>query len=416
MTSINPIYVGRDAVSQLVQYCAERQLTRFALVADTNTYAALGERVEQALTAAGYDVTRIVLAGDEVIADERYVVETLLRAPLGDCTFLAVGSGTLTDIARFVSHRSGRAFISLPTAPSVDGFASIGAPLVLRGVKQTITAQAPVALFADLETLMNAPRRLIAAGYADMIAKFTSLADWKLGALLWNEPFDDGIYQRVQAAVESCVRQTEAVAQASEDGIRGLIDALIESGVCMLEFGDSRPASGAEHHASHYWEMKLLREGRPAVLHGAKVGYALTLIAAQYGRLRAISRADMLDRLEAAALPARDQEIAAVRQGFGDMAGDVIQEHRAFVDMTPERFEQVKQRIAVEWDKIQAIAATVPPPETIAGYLRAVDAPVTPAALTLADDEVPLGLIYGHYLRDRFTVMKLSRVLDIPLV
>jgi glycerol-1-phosphate dehydrogenase [NAD(P)+] len=114
---IDPIYIGRDAITRLVEYCRERHFDRFALVADRNTYAALGARVEQALTAQGCDVTSIILDGAEVIADESYLVQTLVHAPLGPCTFLAVGSGTLTDITRFVSHRTGRAFISLPTAP-----------------------------------------------------------------------------------------------------------------------------------------------------------------------------------------------------------------------------------------------------------------------------------------------------------
>ncbi len=39
------------------------------------------------------------------------------------------------------------------------------------------------------------------------------------------------------------------------------MEGLIEAGFCMLDFGNSNPASGAEHHMSHYWEMKLLREG-----------------------------------------------------------------------------------------------------------------------------------------------------------
>src|SRR5262249_18028884 len=157
-----------------------------------------------ALTAKGKNVAKVILEGDEIITDERYLVQTLIRAPLGACTFLAVGSGTLTDITRFVSHRSGRDFISLPTAPSVDGFTSIGAPLVLNGVKQTIVCQAPIAMFADLDTLCNAPQRLVAAGFGDMIGKITSLADWKLGSLLWNEPFDESIYKRSEAAIESC--------------------------------------------------------------------------------------------------------------------------------------------------------------------------------------------------------------------
>lgn len=415
MTTISPIYVGDDALANLLRYCAEQKLTRFTLVSDTNTHRALGARVADALRADGCEVTTIVLTGDEVIADERYLITVLVNAPLEPSTFLAVGTGTLTDITRFVSHRMGRKFISLPTAPSVDGFTSIGAPLVLNLVKHTVISQAPIALFADLTTLSEAPHRLIAAGYGDMIGKITSLADWHLGSVVWDEPFDAAIFRRSEGAIERCISHTEAIGQRSPEGVRHLIEALIDSGLCMLDFGDSRPASGAEHHASHYWEMLLLQEGRPAVLHGAKVGFALIHVARQYAKVRALSREEMRQRLAAARLPDRDAEVAAIRQGYGVVAEDVARAHAAFLDMTQDQFDVIKQRIDERWDAIQQIAAKVPPPEQIASYLEQAGAPTNGAALGLTDDEVARGLKYGHYLRSRFTVMKLSRVLGIPL-
>ncbi len=415
MTTISPIYVGDDALANLLRYCAEQKLTRFTLVSDTNTHRALGARVADALRADGCEVTTIVLTGDEVIADERYLITVLVNAPLEPSTFLAVGTGTLTDITRFVSHRMGRKFISLPTAPSVDGFTSIGAPLVLNLVKHTVISQAPIALFAALTTLSEAPHRLIAAGYGDMIGKITSLADWHLGSVVWDEPFDAAIFRRSEGAIERCISHTEAIGQRSPEGVRHLIEALIDSGLCMLDFGDSRPASGAEHHASHYWEMLLLQEGRPAVLHGAKVGFALIHIARQYAKVRALSREEMRQRLAAARLPDRDAEVAAIRQGYGVVAEDVARAHAAFLDMTQDQFDVIKQRIDERWDAIQQIAAKVPPPEQIASYLEQAGAPTNGAALGLTDDEVARGLKYGHYLRSRFTVMKLSRVLGIPL-
>ena len=415
MPTIKPIYVGEDAVTNLLRYCADNHLTRFTLVADTNTYPVLGEQVAHALRDNGFEVTPIVLTGDEVIADEHYLLHILVHAPVGRSTFLAVGTGTITDMTRFISHRMGCDFISLPTAPSVDGFTSIGAPLVLNRVKQTIISQPPVALFADLHTLSEAPHELIAAGYGDMIGKITSLADWKLGSLVWEEPFDRHIYERSEAAIEQCLGQTGAIGRQSPDGVRQLMEALIESGLCMLDFGSSRPASGSEHHASHYWEMMLLQQHRPAILHGAKVGFALTLIARQYAKVRAIDRVEMEKRLAAATLPDRGEEIEIIRQGYGSVADTVIRNHAAFLDMTPDDWQALKCRIEQHWEDIQQIAAGIPPADQLVDYLQRVHAATDGAALGLKPDEVERGLYYGHYLRSRFTVMKLSRVLDIPL-
>ncbi len=416
MNKIDPIYVGSDAVGKMLDYIAAKGLTRFAIISDTNTYRAIGQRAETALKDKGYDVSSIVLEGNEVHADEHHILKTFVEAPVGDLTFIAAGSGSITDITRFVSHRSGRKFISLPTAPSVDGFASLGAPIILAGVKITIICQPPLAVFADIDTLANAPQRLIAAGFGDMIGKYTSLADWKMGSLVWDEPYDAAIAARTQAAIDSVVQNSEAIGNHTPEGIRALMDALIESGLCMVDFGASRPASGAEHHASHYWEMKRLKDHGKSMLHGAQVGYALTLITNQYAKIRELNRADAMDRLEGAALPKREDEIAHIRAGYGDMTDDVAKDHAAFLNLTEAEFDTLKHKIADHWGEIEAIAAAVPTPEVIAGYLRQVHGPATAQELGLAADEQDPGLEYGHYLRNRFSVIKLSRILDVPII
>ena len=42
----------------------------------------------------------------------------------------------------------------------------------------------------------------------------------------------------------------------------------------MAAVGSSRPASGCEHHASHFWDLLAGRGVRPRALHGLQVGYA----------------------------------------------------------------------------------------------------------------------------------------------
>ncbi|MBN1815039.1 MAG: iron-containing alcohol dehydrogenase, partial [Anaerolineae bacterium] len=191
MKTDNPIYIGEKAILEMIRYCQEEHRDRFLLVSDENTYAVLGARVEAALKTQGWEVRTVVLSGEEVIADEEYIVQVLLAAGREEWTYVAVGSGTITDITRFCSHRTRNDFISLPAAPSVDSYTSGGAPLVVRRVKMTALAQPPVAVFADLPTLCNAPRETIASGFGDMLGKFTSLADWRLGWLLWDEPYNE---------------------------------------------------------------------------------------------------------------------------------------------------------------------------------------------------------------------------------
>jgi glycerol-1-phosphate dehydrogenase [NAD(P)+] len=408
-----PIYRGDEAVSKMIHYCREKNLDRFLLVSDENTHAALGARAEAALKAQGWDVWAVILAGEEVIADEEHIVQVLWAAGREERTYVAVGSGTITDITRFCSHRTRNDFISLPTAPSVDGYTSIGAPLVVRRVKKTALAQPPAAIFADLPTLRAAPREMVAAGFGDILGKYTSIADWRLGALLWDEPYDEEIARRTLRALQACVDHAAEIARASEAGVARLIEGLFETGLCMLDFGETRPASGSEHHLSHFWEMKLLQENRPAVLHGAKVGIGTIFAARRYEALRSLSREEIARRLAHVDPPDREAEVACIRQVYGALANTIIETQRPFLGMSTADFEALKRRVVDNWDEVLEIAATVPPAQEISELLEHVGGATTPQQLGLDEEETQAALNHAHDLRARFTVAKFGHLMGL---
>lgn len=405
------VVIGADAIPRLTQYCTETGRRRLLLVADENTYPALGEAVEAALRGIGCEVSAVVFRGGEVVADAHHLLRVLLASGGAGLAFVSVGSGTITDIARFVSHRTGGSFISVPTAPSVDGYTSIGAPLIVDGIKTTANAHAPLAIFADLAALCAAPRRMIAAGFGDMLGKHTSVADWRLAHLLWDLPYDEAIAQRSLRAVRACEEHAEQIAAASADGVRSLMEALIESGYCMLDFGSSLPASGSEHHFSHFWEMKFLREGRPAILHGAKVGVAAILVAGLYEQIGRISRQGAAAMLKDSRLPGREEEIQRIRSVYGPLSSDVIATQAPFLNMSELDHDRLKQKILDQWGDIQEIAGQVPGPARMTELLHAAGGPVTAAELGVTEDERVLAETMSHYLRPHFTVPKLIRVL-----
>jgi glycerol-1-phosphate dehydrogenase [NAD(P)+] len=408
------VQIGDQTLAGLIQYGLDHQLDQFMLVADQRTYPILGGPVENALKGRGWDIKSVVLAGDEVVPDEHYMMQVLVKADSDPWTYLAVGSGTITDITRFVSHRTRTSFISIPTAPSVDGYTSIGAPLVVAGLKQTVICQPPVAVFADLPTLCEAPRSMIASGFGDMIGKYTSLADWHLGHLLWHEPYSEQIAQQVRQAVETCAAQAGEIGTASTAGIRSLMDGLIESGLGMLAAGSSRPASGMEHHLSHHLEMKLIWEQKAAVLHGAKVGVTTLIAARYYEGVRRMTQQQVTERLAKAVLPDREAEIRRIRAVYAPIAEQLLIAQAPFLDMNEQAFEQLKQNIIDRWPQIQEIAATVPTSQELTGLLQQVGAATDMQTLGINAEEVDLAIDNSHYLRDRFTVAKLARIIGIP--
>jgi glycerol-1-phosphate dehydrogenase [NAD(P)+] len=160
--------------------------------------------------------------------------------------------------------------------------------------------------------------------------------------------------------------------------------------------------------------MKLLRENRPAILHGAKVGVACIRVATYYEKLRHLTRQQVAECLEASKLPDRDLEVQRIRAGYGsDGAERVIAEQEPFLEMSADSFEQLKQRILEGWGDVLEIASSVPGSSVLADLLQRVGGPTDANMLGLDEEEIALGLEYSHYWRNRFTVMKLSRIIGL---
>jgi glycerol-1-phosphate dehydrogenase [NAD(P)+] len=416
MTLSIHITLDRAAPARLIGYAAERGLAAFTLVADRNTYAVLGQQVEAALCRAGLDLQTIVLPGEEIVANEAQIVHILMRAAVGGTCYLAVGSGTITDITRFVSYRTRNRFISLPTAPSMDGYATSSNALTIGGLKLSIPGQAPEAIFCDIDTLAVAPRPLIAAGLADTLAKFTSVNDLRLGHLLWDERWDEAIGERMENLAASALARADEIARADADAIGLLTRTLLDSGLAMAAFGNSTPGGGSEHHISHCWEMRMLRAGLPALLHGAKVGVGTVIAAGWYARVREMSRDEAASRLTGAAMPDARATEEMIRRVYGPVADQIIAQQAHFVRMWPEQWAALKQRTLDHWEDIRAIAARVPAPEAIAAVLRSAGGPATAQELGVSEEEARIATDYGHFTRPRFTIAKLRLLLGIQTV
>ncbi|MGF7532318.1 sn-glycerol-1-phosphate dehydrogenase [Bacillus mexicanus] len=285
---VEEIVIDKQAADSLLDYIKRKNNKHIVLVCDSNTHRIAGIDLENRLNQEGFQAECLLIpeneAGD-VTADERSLIHVLLHTKKTTEVMIAVGSGTIHDIVRFTAFQRGLPFISYPTAPSVDGFTSAGAPLILYGKKTTIQTKAPVALFADVNLLKAAPQSMVAAGFGDMLGKITSLADWEISRHLAGEPYSPTGAKIVQEALDACIEHIEDIAKKTETGIRVLMESLIVSGLVMLALNHSRPASGGEHHISHWIEMELMEKKRPQILHGAKVGCAAALLTDTYRKL-----------------------------------------------------------------------------------------------------------------------------------
>ncbi len=253
-------------------------------VYDENTYKATAERHIKS-------DFEIILDPQNLHANEHGVDALKKRLPEKADVLVAVGSGTVHDIVRYCAYERGCDFVSCPTAASVDGFCSSVAAMTWHGCKKTLTAVAPRLVIADIDIIKNAPIRLAKSGFGDMVGKFVALTDWKIGNILLDEFYCDTIADMTLEATRKVIDSAKGILTGDESAYENLIYGLLLSGLAMQMMGNSRPASGAEHHISHMIEMLEMSEA----LHGEKVGVGTLLAIAEYKRISALDKIDFID-------------------------------------------------------------------------------------------------------------------------
>ncbi len=375
------------------------------LVADVNTYDVAGERVMELLNNAGYTMKLSLFNTREPIhADEHALGKVLFDFEPGITAFLlVVGSGSLTDITRMISSRTGVPFVSVATAASMDGYASPVAPLVIGGIKTTIPASIPIAIVADVDVLCKAPYEMTVAGFGDLLGKYNSRTDWRLANLVTGEYHCQQVEDLVSDIVDDCVKQAEQIRKQTPAAIEELTKGLILAGVGMLAIGTSRPASGAEHSLSHYWEIMSLLKDRPAHFHGTKVGISTAIMAKVYKKFFACDPKSIdLDDVKR-----RKVSIEAWQQQIRDVFGPAAE--RVIAMQTPffldwEAQKQVIGTIQAKWEEIQALQALELSYEKVAEILKTVGAPVDPQEIGIDADYLRETIRYAKEVRPQYTV------------
>ena len=161
------------------------------IIADENTFAVSGKDAYDGLRMRGRQCLEpLILEADGLYAEYSFVRRIQAALADNDAIPVAVGSGTINDLTKLASHLSGRKYISLATAASMDGYTAFGASITHEGSKQTFDCPAPIGVVADLEVIAAAPEGLNASGYADLVAKAPAGLDWLLADSLGVDPID----------------------------------------------------------------------------------------------------------------------------------------------------------------------------------------------------------------------------------
>lgn len=281
---IKHISIGSKAINSLCEIAEPFKSKEILMISDDNTYLAAGASAEALLKDSGFQMKSYCFpTGKEIlIPDEKALGRIFMELTNKTGLLIAVGSGTLNDLVKYMSARTGIPYVIICTAPSMDGYASDGAPLICGGFKISYIATLPYAIIGDTDIMKEAPMRLIQAGFGDVLGKLTALADWYLARDLIGEYCCETCVTLVQKAIKNVTDNAEGIAKRDEKAILYLIEALTLTGVAMGLIGVSRPASGAEHLLSHYWEMDFIARKKYPELHGIKVGIGTPIIAEMF--------------------------------------------------------------------------------------------------------------------------------------
>ena len=388
---ISAVRIGAGALHDLPELC--EGFSNILLVADTNTYAACGREVDAIL---GDPVaSRHVFAGEGVvIPDETSVAAIEETMATGTDLIVGVGSGVINDLCKFVGHKHHTPYIIVATAPSMDGYASAGAAMILGGMKVTPSATPPMAIVADTEVLRNAPMDMIRAGYGDVIGKFSCLNDWKLAAYIRGEYFCQTVYDLVMNTARRVRGLAEGIAARDGEAVAALMEALVEVGVAMAYVGNSRPASGSEHHLSHFFEITGILNGTPYLPHGTDVAYSSVLTARLRGEIL---------RNEPARVPFdRAAYEESVRRAYTTIADAVIaQQDRLgwYHEDTADEF------ILTHTDGIRAILSEAPDEAEAQAMVEAVGLSMDELYATYGEAHIREALKWAKDLKDRYSVL-----------
>ena len=248
---VDDMIIEKGAIKRLPQIMKDRysQYKKIAMLCDDNTYLAAGKTVEELLPG----IITIRLDSKNLHADEHGVeaAEKQLKEYKNIDFMIAVGSGTIHDITRYHAYEKKIPFLSVPTAASVDGFVSTVAAMTWHGFKKSFTAVAPCFVLADSEIFSKAPLRLTASGVGDLLGKYTALCDWKIAHIITGEYICDKVVDMEYEVLKDLCANLDGIGSQNIEAYENLMYGLLLSGIAMQMIGNSRPASGAEHHMSH---------------------------------------------------------------------------------------------------------------------------------------------------------------------
>jgi glycerol-1-phosphate dehydrogenase [NAD(P)+] len=367
-----------------------------SVVADDNTWAAMGRRVAKALRGfAG--VSSVVLRAPH--ADERTLIDLTDRVRHAD-GLVAVGTGTINDLCKAVSAATGKPYAVFGTAASMNGYTtgtvSMFAP---NGVKTTRKAVMPRGVFLDLQVLRRAPVRLTLAGLGDSICRTTAQVDWLLSRYLLGTDYTETPYLLQTEDEEAMFATAGLLPNGDLPALAALCRILILMGIGTVITGTTQYGSGSEHLTSHAIDMLAGRK-HPGSMHGEQTGCATLSMA----RLQE----SILDRSEPPRLAPTQMDESDILNRFGPAGPDCVVEFRR-KSLNARAASEMNRRLDENWTELRiGLLGKVRRITELEQAMTAAGAPLTAEDLGLDARLYRQAIQHAREIRSRYSVLDLA--------
>jgi glycerol-1-phosphate dehydrogenase [NAD(P)+] len=402
------VYIGSGILPECAGYIRKRNLgNKLVLVADNITYEVAGRKVEEILREDGFQVTLCLLEREEELKPDETALGEVLLAMDPDTDFLVgVGSGSVTDITRYVAFNTGRPFVIAGTAASMDGYTSVVAPLLFNGQKVNKPSSCPVIIICDIDVMMTAPKPMFVSGVGDVLGKYIAKADWLLGRIINDEIYCPVCADIITQAVDNCMNNIDIIKNRTPEGTRILIEALILAGITILIVGNTRPVASIEHNMGHYWEMKKLERKEETPSHGIAVGvgtvYSLKFF--DYFFNLDLSRIDK-EEIRKNRLT-REERIKKMKEGYGEKIAEAIMRENPEDFLDWEEQERRIDRVLSRMDEIKDTLKFLPSAEEMIKSMKELGAPVSASEIGIDQKLLRDTFHHAKDYRSRYTVFK----------
>ena len=272
--AIDEVVIGKGAINRLPDFVKKYGCRKPFLLADCNTFGAAGEQVCAVLDEQSIPYSKYVFESESLEPDENAVGSAVMHFDNTCDLIIGIGSGVINDIGKILSNVTGKKYISVATAPSMDGYASATSSMSMDGLKVSLNSRCADVIIGDTDILKNAPAHMLKAGLGDMLAKYVSIAEWRIAHIITGEYYCERVAELIRKVLKKCIDNAEGLLGREEQAIEAVFEGLVIGGVAMAYAGVSRPASGVEHYFSHVWDMRGLEFGTPVDLHGIQCAVA----------------------------------------------------------------------------------------------------------------------------------------------